>query len=110
VGQPPRATGIPAFRTEQVGSYWDRQTQVDVVGLNWSQQTVLLGEARWTSRPLGVQALDELRAKASAVLPAPDWHVHYALFSRSGFTEQLTVQANSENVCLVGLEDIVEDA
>jgi len=44
------------------------------------------------------------------VLPAPDWHVHYALFSRSGFTERLMAQANSENVWLVGLEDIVEDA
>ena len=33
----------------------------------------------------------------------------YALFSRSGFTEQLTAQANSENVWLVGLEDVVED-
>jgi len=97
------------FVPEQVGSYWDRQTQVDVVGLNWSQQTALLGEVRWTLRPLGVQALDELRAKSSAVLPAPDWHVHYALFSRSGFTEQLTAQADSENVWLVGLEDIVED-
>jgi len=97
------------FVPERVGSYWDRQTQVDVVGLNWSQQTALLGEARWTSRPLGIQVLDELRAKSSAVLPAPDWHVHYALFSRSGFTERLAAQAGSESVWLVGLEDIVED-
>ena len=54
-----------------------------------------------------MQVLDELRAKSSAVLPAPDWHVHYALFSRRGITEQLTIQASSENVWLVGLEDIV---
>lgn len=100
--------GYLPFAPEQVGSYWDRQTQVDVVGMNWSQQTALLGEARWTSRPLGVQVLNELRAKASAVLPAPDWHVHYALFSRSGFTAQLTKQASSENVWLVGLKDIVQ--
>jgi len=97
------------FAPEQVGSYWDRQTQVDVVGLNWSQQTALLGETRWTSRPLGIQMLDELRAKSSAVLPASDWRVHYALFSRSGFTKHLAAQASSENVWLVGLEDIVEE-
>jgi AAA+ ATPase superfamily predicted ATPase len=95
------------FAPERVGSYWGRRTQVDVVGLNWSQQTALLGEARWTSRPLGVQVLDELQAKSSAVLPAPDWHVHYALFSRSGFTAQLTARAGSENVWLVGLADIM---
>lgn len=97
------------FVPEQVGSFWDRQTQVDVVGLNWSQKTALLGEARWTSRPLGRQVLDALRAKAPAVLPAPDWHVHYALFSRSGFTKGLTDQAEGEGVWLVGLGDIVQD-
>jgi AAA+ ATPase superfamily predicted ATPase len=97
------------FAPERVGSYWDRQTQVDVVGLNWSQKTALLGEARWTSRPLGGQVLEALRAKAPAVLPAPDWHVHYALFSRSDFTEQLTAQAEQEGVWLVGLDNIVQD-
>ena len=108
MGQPPRAKGHLPFVPEQVGSYWDRHTQVDVIGLNWSQRTVLLGEARWTSRPLGVQVLDELRSKSSAVLPAPDWHAHYALFSRSGFTEPLSAQAEREGVWLVGLADIVK--
>jgi AAA+ ATPase superfamily predicted ATPase len=97
------------FVPERVGSYWDRQTQVDVVGLNWSQKTALLGEARWTSRPLGSQVLEALRAKAPAVLPAPDWHVHYVLFSRGGFTAPLAAQAEREGVWLVGLEDIVQD-
>jgi AAA+ ATPase superfamily predicted ATPase len=97
------------FAPEQVGSYWDRQTQVDVVGLNWGQRTALLGEARWTTRPVGIQVLDELRAKSLAVLPEPDWHVHYALFSRSGFTEGLTSQAEGEGIWLLGLTDIVED-
>lgn len=68
-----------------------------------------LGEARWTTRPLGPQALDELRAKTPAVLPDSDWHVHYALFSRSSFTEQLTGQAESEGLWLVGLTDLVKD-
>ena len=95
------------FAPEQVGSYWDRRTQVDVVGLNWEQQTALLGEARWTSRPVGVQVLETLRAKSTAVLPAPGWHTHYALFSRSGFTEQLTAQAQNEGVWLVHLTDMM---
>jgi len=80
-----------------------------VVALNWSQQTALLGEARWTSRPLGVPVLNELRAKASAVLPTPDWHVHYALFSRSGFTDHLTEVAAREQVWLVALKEVLAD-
>jgi AAA+ ATPase superfamily predicted ATPase len=96
------------FIPDQVGSYWDRRVQVDVVGVNWGQHTVLLGEARWTSRPLGVQALDEVRAKTEAVLPEPNWYVHYALFSRSGFTRSLQHRAAREGVFLIQLADIVE--
>lgn len=94
------------FLPEVIGSHWDRRTQVDVVALNWQEKTALLGEARWTTRPLGTQTLDELRAKAPHVLPA-DWHIHYALFARSGFTEPLQAQAEREGVLLVGLEGIL---
>jgi len=100
------AQGHLPFRPEKVGSYWDRTTQVDVVALNWSEKTALLGEARWTSRPLGTQSLDELRAKRAAVLPEAGWHIHYALFSRSGFSEPLQQQAQAEPLLLVGLNEL----
>ena len=100
------AQGYLPFRPEKVGSYWDRTTQVDVVALNWSEKTALLGEARWTSRPLSTQSLDELRAKRAAVLPEAGWHIHYALFSRSGFSEPLQQQAQVEPLLLVGLNEL----
>jgi AAA+ ATPase superfamily predicted ATPase len=100
------AQGYLPFRPEKVGSYWDRTTQVDVVALNWSEKTALLGEARWTSRPLSTQSLDELRAKSAAVLPEAGWHIHYALFSRSGFSEPLQQQAQAEPLLLVGLNEL----
>lgn len=95
---------LPSY-LEKVGSYWNKQTQVDVVGINWSEQTMLLGEARWTSRAIGVQVLDGLRQKTAAVLSAAgadtNWHVQYILFSRSGFTQPLQEQAQREGVLLV---------
>lgn len=100
------AQGYLPFRPEKVGSYWDRTTQVDVVALNWGEKTALLGEARWTSRPLSTQSLDELRAKSAAVLPEAGWHIHYALFSRSGFSEPLQQQAQTEPLLLVGLNEL----
>lgn len=100
------AQGYLPFRPEKVGSYWDRTTQVDVVALNWSEKTALLGEARWTSCPLSTQSLDELRAKSAAVLPEASWQIHYALFSRSGFSEPLQQQAQTEPLLLVGLHEL----
>lgn len=93
------------FHPEAVGSHWDRQTQVDVMALNWQEKSDLLGEARWTTRPLGVQTLDELQAKAQQVLPA-DWDIQYALFARSGFIEPLQEQTQREGLLLVGLTEV----
>ena len=78
-----------------------------MVALNWSEKSALLGEARWTSRPLSTQSLDELRAKRAAVLPEAGWQIHYALFSRRGFySEPLQQQAQVEPLLLVGLHEL----
>ena len=97
------------FQPEQVGSYWDRNTQVDVVGLNWNEKTITLGEARWTTRPVGEQALEELKNKAAAVMPEPGWHVHFVLFSRAGFTEPLRQRAEQEGILLIDLQQLFMD-
>jgi hypothetical protein len=61
---------------------------VDVVGLNQHTDTLLLGECKWTSAPIGRAVFDNLTALESDVR----WHgddrtVNYVLFSRAGFTE-----------------------
>jgi AAA+ ATPase superfamily predicted ATPase len=92
------------FVPERVGAYWDRHTQVDVGAISWSERALLLGEARWTARPMGVQALEALQAKMPAIRPSGDWAVQYVLFSRSGFSAPLQARAEREGVQLVSLE------
>lgn len=101
------ARGHLPFQPEQVGSYWDRNTQVDVVALNWRERTALLGEVRWISRPVGLQTLDELRSKAAAVFPEDGWHCHFALFTRTGFTIDLQQEAERSGVILVELNALI---
>ncbi|MFQ5857745.1 MAG: ATP-binding protein, partial [Anaerolineae bacterium] len=74
------------FVPERAGRYWDAHTEIDVAAISWSDQALLLGEARWRAQPVGVPALDRLRAKAERIRPGRDWAVHLALFSRAGFT------------------------
>ena len=100
------AQGQLPFRPTDVGSYWDRHIQIDVAAVSDSEQALLLGEARYTSRPVGSSVLAELGDKAAQLTP-PGWKTHLALFSRSGFTADLRERADREGVFLVELEQVV---
>ena len=64
---------------------------MDVVGFA-DDGGLLAGEATWTRRPVGVNVLDELRAKVErSGLLANARPVTFALFSRSGFTPALRI-------------------
>lgn len=94
------------FYPEKVGAWWGPGAEVEVVALSWSAQALLLGEAKWTSRPVGRRALDGLMAKGEHIAPETGWAVHHALFSRSGFTEELQRMADGERLILASLESV----
>jgi AAA+ ATPase superfamily predicted ATPase len=91
------AAGRLPFQPQQVGQWWDSQTQVNVAALN--DEYILLGECRWRSRPVGPEALAELKQKAARV-PGNRRQV-LALFSRTGFTEPLRQEAATQGVLLL---------
>jgi len=90
------------FVPDRIGSWWDRQAEIDVMAVGEDEQAILLGECKWSPRPLGTNILKELQAKAGK-LPAIDLNsrVSYALFSKSGFTPELRKLARQQGVLLV---------
>lgn len=64
----------------QVGEYWDRTIQLDVVGLR-SDGWVDLGECKWAGKPSLAAAANDLQRR-SAVFPAGDRTVRRHLFFR----------------------------
>lgn len=75
------------FLPDQVGSAWNRQAQVDVVGINWMQKTLILGECKWTLEPVERSTLVELTAKIGKIAPPEGtWRVFLVGFSRSGWS------------------------
>jgi len=113
-----RARRLP-FLPEVVGSHWSADAQVDVVALNWRDRAILLGECKWGVEAVGRDTLRDLvESKSSTVLSLlPDagegWRVHYALFSRAGFTTATRSLAQTHGALLVDLErldrDLVQD-
>jgi aspartate/tyrosine/aromatic aminotransferase len=77
------------------------------MAVSWDEQAILLGEAKWTTKPVGVPVLESLKEKVPAAIPDPSWTVHYALFSWSGFTPPFERLAAKEGVRLVSLEEVI---
>ena len=78
-------------RWAHVGRWWDRQAEIDVVALDPDRTRLLVGEVKWSTRPVGTDILDHLEQTTTRlpkhIQPLPRHHV---LFSRSGFTQSLT--------------------
>jgi uncharacterized protein len=108
----------------RVGSWWglalnelrakhERETEeIDVVGLHRGRVS-LVGECKWTAKPVSVSLLGEMEkfklpALAQSGVPTRKDGPLIVLFSRSGFTDGLQQAARgSERIRLVGLEELI---
>lgn len=77
---------VPAG-VDQVGSAWTRAAQVDVVGIDTMQKTLVLGECKWGPEPSGRSVLTGLVDKTAGIVPGQgQWQVYYLGFARAGWT------------------------
>ncbi len=76
------------FVVQEVGSWWARNAQVDVIGLNRQTRQVIFGEARWRSTAVTQKDVDALMEKSLLWLHGDTarWEVHCAFFAKA-FTD-----------------------
>lgn len=89
------------FAFDKVEKWWDKNEEIDLVALNKEQNKILFGEAKWSTKPVGVNIYDDLKEKVKKVQWGKEGREEYScLFSRSGFTEKMKKVAKKENVLL----------
>lgn len=109
--QKARVGGLP-FSPEAVGSHWSRRVQIDVVAINWQSRDILLGECKWAERPVNRQVARDLverkgpRVRRDLPQEGEGWTYHYALFSRSGFTDAAAREVQAREGLLVDLSSL----
>ncbi|EMA56895.1 hypothetical protein C468_17094 [Halorubrum kocurii JCM 14978] len=105
--QAAQTSGFPVA-CSRVGRWWYGGEEIDVVGINRDANQLVLGECKWTSSLVGREVFDDLTALESEVRwQGDDREVSYALFSRSGFTEDLrAVVADRSDSHLYGLDEL----
>jgi len=87
------------FTVHKMGSWWNKQTEIDIMGLNEATHDLVLGECKWSQSPVGLDVLKGLYNKAHQV----PWHRDdrqewFVLASRSGFQESLIARAQRPGI------------
>lgn len=97
---------LPNF--ELMGRWWDKDTELDLVGLNREENAILFGETKWNSKPIGTEVLNELKAKSKKVVwGKPGRKEYFVLTSKSGFTRMLLDEAKKQGVVLIQEDRVV---
>lgn len=91
---------LPHF--EQMGRWWDKNTEIDLVCLNKTDNSILFVETKWNIRPIGTDVLDDLKRKSQKV----EWgrgkrKEYFALIAKGGFNKELMDRSKKEGVTLI---------
>lgn len=98
--------------TQRPGQWWYRDREIDVVAPT-TGAVLLVGEAKFTNRPLGYDVLADLEDDAPYVDWTPssggDPRYEYALFGRGGFKQSVREAAEDrDDLRLFDLDDVVD--
>lgn len=84
-----------------VGRWWEKNEEIDIVGINKDLNTILFGEVKWSEKIVGVDIYDALKNKAKKVKWGSENRKElYCLFSKKGFTDAMIRKAKEERVIL----------
>lgn len=88
------AEGVWPFYFSKLGRYWDAKEEIDIAAIDPEGKNLILGECKYWQEPVGISVLRDLEAKAKTVVwERNERKVWYVLFSASGFTEELKLEA-----------------
>jgi hypothetical protein len=87
------------FKMHSLGSWWNKNTEIDIVGINNTTHDIVVGECKWSKNPIGLDVLKNLYNKVHQV----PWHrgdrqEWFVLASRSGFQESLIERARRPGI------------
>ncbi len=93
----------------QVGRYWDKATEIDVVGVDGKRRPVVAGECKWNTRPVDLATAHELERKVQATWPARAHAIHLRIYAAGGFTPAVRRWASQRNATLVSCDELCDE-
>ena len=101
------ATGTLAQRVGRVGTWWNPDHQLDIVGLDEDSRAAILGEAKWEAKPFDYQELERYLGHVRALGDLSRPHTLHLLFARAGFSDDVQRWAGVHNARLLTPESML---
>ena len=96
--------GALPFRVTKIGRWWNKADELDIMAFDAKKENFLLGECKYKNAPFDLGDLKNMQGKFTAPNGA---NMYYALFSKSGFTEEVCKIAETHHASLLPAADIV---
>jgi uncharacterized protein len=93
----------------QIGRYWDKDKEVDILGIDTLDRLYFSAECKWQQKPVGIQTYLELEEKTKQLNMTKHPDFMYYLFSGYGFSKDLQALARKKPICLIGLEELYQN-
>jgi hypothetical protein len=81
--------GKITFSFDRLGAFWNGGVEIDICAVNRDEKTALLGECKFTKKPVDARVYFDLVKKAESAGELAGYEKSYALFSKSGFSVEL---------------------
>ena len=86
------------FRAAKLGRWWGKlasvETEIDIVAIDAESKHYILGECKFQNTQMDIADLKKLSSKTGLVKQGAT--IRYALFSKSGFSDELIAVANKD--------------
>ncbi len=78
------------FIPTRIGSYWNKNTEIDVMAINDTEKKVFAAECKYRrNTPVDFHVLEKLENKCRSLDELKDYEITYGLFSVSGFDQSI---------------------
>lgn len=101
------AAGALVRRVGRVGTWWNPDHELDIVGLDEDSRATVLGEAKWHAQPFDYQELERYLGHVRALGNLPRLDTLHLLFARAGFADDVRRWADANNARLLTPEDML---
>ncbi len=76
-------------KINKIGKWWDKNNEIDIVGVNDDEKYVVCAECKYKSKKVGVDVLNSLIDKSDKINEYKNYKKEYVIYSLSGFDSKL---------------------